>query len=90
PGYSAPWAGPGVPLKAIKWLMMRHRPFVLWPRPDAHLYRWLVLMLQNCTEAAYHVNKARMVRLAEYSRDCLRDLRAGTGIVYDDRQKGTL
>ena len=26
PGYSAPWAGPGVPLKAIKWLLMRHRP----------------------------------------------------------------
>ncbi len=90
PGYSAPWAGPGVPLKAIKWLMMRHRPFVLWPRPDAYLYRWLLLMLQNCTEAAYHVNKGRMVRLAEYSRDCLRDLRAATGIAYDDRQRGTL
>ena len=28
PGYSAPWAGPGIPLKALKWLMMRHRPFV--------------------------------------------------------------
>jgi len=26
PGYSAPWAGPGIPLKAIKWLLMRHRP----------------------------------------------------------------
>jgi len=90
PGYSAPWAGPGVPLKAIKWMMMRHRPFVLWPRADASLYRWLVLMLQNCTEAAYHVNKARMVRLAEYSRDCLRDLRDTTGITYEDRQKGTL
>ena len=23
PGYSAPWAGPGIPMKAIKWLMMR-------------------------------------------------------------------
>jgi len=22
PGYSAPWAGPGVPVKAIKWLLM--------------------------------------------------------------------
>ena len=21
PGYSCPWAGPGVPLKAVKWLL---------------------------------------------------------------------
>ncbi len=90
PGYSAPWAGPGVPTKAIKWLLMRHRPFVMWPRPDPQLLHWLRLMLANCTEAAYHVNKGRMVRLAEYSRDCLRDLRHETAITYDDRQAGTL
>jgi D-amino-acid dehydrogenase len=48
------------------------------------------MMLLNCTEAAYHTNKARMVRLAEYSRDCLRDLRDATGIAYDSRQQGTL
>ena len=28
PGYSSPWAGPGMPLKAIKWLLMRHGPLV--------------------------------------------------------------
>ena len=71
-------------------MLMRHRPFVMWPRPDPHLLHWLKLMLANCTEAAYHVNKGRMVRLAEYSRDCLRDLREETGIAYDDRQRGTL
>lgn len=90
PGYSAPWAAPGIPVKALKWLMMRHRPLVLWPQLDQGLYRWLGQMLANCTEAAYGVNKARMVRLAEYSRDCLRDLRAETGIAYDERTKGTL
>ena len=41
PGYSAPWAGPGIPIKAMKWLMMRHRPLVLWPQADGGLYRWL-------------------------------------------------
>jgi len=90
PGYSAPWAAPGIPMKALKWLMMRHRPLVLWPRLDHGLYRWLGQMLANCTEAAYTLNKTRMVRLAEYSRDCLRDLRAETGIVYDERSRGTL
>ncbi|WP_424814511.1 D-amino acid dehydrogenase [Roseococcus sp. YIM B11640] len=90
PGYSAPWAGPGVPIKALKWLMMRHRPFVVWPQADGGLYHWLMQMLANCTETAYTTNKSRMVRLAEYSRDVLRDLRAETGIQYDQRMKGTL
>jgi D-amino-acid dehydrogenase len=47
-------------------------------------------MLRNCTQARYRVNKARMLRLAEYSRDCLIALRADTGIRYDERSRGTL
>lgn len=90
PGYSAPWAGPGVPLKAVKWLLMTHRPLVIRPMLDPFMWRWMILMLRNCTEAAYHVNKARMVRLAEYSRDSLRSLRGEIAISYDDRQLGTL
>ncbi|HRP27824.1 MAG TPA: D-amino acid dehydrogenase [Burkholderiaceae bacterium] len=90
PGYSSPWAGPGVPLKAIKWLLMHHRPLVIRPRLDLGLVRWGLAMLRNCTAARYEVNKSRMVRLAEYSRDCLRDLRAQTGIRYDERMQGTL
>ncbi len=90
PGYSAPWAGPGVPLKALRWLLMRHRPFVIWPRADTQLAWWLAQMLANCTADAYRVNKARMVRLAEYSRDVLRELRTETSIDYDHREGGTL
>ncbi len=90
PGYSAPWAAPGVPLKAIRWLMMRYRPFVIWPMADKQLGLWLNQMLANCTEDAYRINKARMVRLAEYSRDVLRALRDDTGIAYDHRDRGTL
>ena len=90
PGYSAPWAGPGVPLKAIKWLLMQHRPLVIRPHLDLALIRWSVTMLRNCTTARYELNKGRMVRLAEYSRDCLRELRAQTGLHYDERMQGTL
>ncbi len=90
PGYSAPWAGPGVPLKAIQWMLMQHSPLVVWPLLDPAMWRWGASMLRNCTEARYAVNKARMVRLAEYSRDCLRALREDTGIQYDDRTQGTL
>ena len=90
PGYSAPWAGPGVPVKAIKWLLMRHRPLVIRPHLDLGLVRWGLAMLRNCTSARYEINKGRMVRLAEYSRDCLKELRAQTGIRYDERTQGTL
>ena len=90
PGYSAPWAAPGVPLKAIGWMLMRHSPVVIRPSMDPALWRWLAMMLRNCTAARYRINKTRMVRLAEYSRDCLRELRADTGIEYDQRSRGTI
>jgi D-amino-acid dehydrogenase len=90
PGYASPWAAPGVPRKAIKWMLMKHAPLVLRPRPDPDMAIWLGQMLRNCTTVRYRVNKSRMVRLAEYSRDKLIELRADTGITYDDRQAGTL
>ena len=90
PGYSAPWAGPGVPVKAIKWMLMRHSPLVIWPLLDPAMWRWGAAMLANCTERAYALNKSRMVPIAEYSRDCLKALRAETGIAYDERALGTL
>ena len=90
PGYSAPWAGPGVPLKAIKWMLMKHRPLVIRPSFDPALWRWGLAMLRNCTQQRYVINKSRMVRLAEYSRDCLKELRATTGLEYDERMQGTV
>ncbi len=90
PGMSAPWAAPDTPRKAILWMMMRHRPLVFWPVPDRALLDWVTRFLGNCNAEAYARNKGRMVRLAEYSRDKLRDLRALTGISYDDGQRGLL
>ena len=90
PGYSSPWAGPGVPIKAIKWMLMTHSPLVIWPLLDAAMWRWGWSMLMNCTERAYRLNKSRMVPIAEYSRDCLKQLRADTGVAYDERTQGTL
>ena len=90
PGYSAPWAGPGVPMKAVKWLLMQHSPLVVRPALDPEMWRWMFQMLANCNQKSYETNKGRMVRLAEYSRDCLVQLRADTGIAYDERTQGTL
>ena len=90
PGYSAPWAAPGIPLKAMKWLFQRHAPLIIQPQIDWRKLNWMARMLRNCTEARYEVNKGRMVRLAEYSRDSLTQIRTETGIEFDNRQQGTL
>jgi D-amino-acid dehydrogenase len=90
PGYSSPWAGPGVPVKAIKWLLMRHGPLVIWPKLDPVMWVWGLMLLRNCTAERYAINKSRMIPIAEYSRDCLRALRAEIGIKYDERSQGTL
>src|SRR5258706_249464 len=90
PGFSAPWAAPGLPLKAVKWLSMTLRPLVIRPRPDPAMLAWGLRLLRNCTAARYERNKGRMLRLAHYSRDCLDALRAETGIAYDQRMQGTL
>jgi D-amino-acid dehydrogenase len=90
PGYASPWAGPGVPIKAIKWLLMKHGPLVLRPKLDPAMWAWLIKMLRNCTSVRYAVNKSRMIPLAEYSRDCLRALRVAEAIRYDERCRGTL
>ncbi|WP_337187497.1 D-amino acid dehydrogenase [Phenylobacterium sp.] len=90
PGYASPWAGPGIPQKAIRWLFMRHAPLILRPQMDGQTLGWLFALLRNCTEARYAVNKARMVRLATYSRDQMEELRGTVEIDYDARAQGTL
>ena len=90
PGYSTPWAAPGIPLKALRWMFQRHAPLSIRPDGSLHQLKWMAAMLLNCSPERYDINKERMLRLAEYSRDCLRTLRAETGIQYEQRTGGTL
>jgi len=89
-GYASPWAGPGIPLKAIRWLLMVDGPLVIRPMLDPRMWLWGLRLLGNCTTRAYAINKSRMVRVAEYSRDKMIELRAATGIAYEGREQGTL
>lgn len=88
-GYTSPWAAPGVPLKALEWLFEKDAPLFIQPIDGLRAHRWLWQMLRNCTAARYAVNKARMVRMSHYSRDCINELAAATGIDYEGRQLGT-
>lgn len=90
PGYASPWAAPGLPWKAIKWLLQRHSPLSM--RLDGTLWQWQWVgrLLRECTAERYDLNKERMVRLAEYSRDCLRQWRTELDLQYEGRALGTL
>lgn len=90
PGYSTPWAAPGIPIKAVKWMFQQHAPLAINLDGSAWQLRWMAQMLKNCNPASYNINKERMTRVAEYSRDCLRALRQDTNIHYEHRSKGTL
>lgn len=90
PGYAAPWAAPGIPFKALKWLFQQHAPLSVRPDGTWFQLQWVARMLRNCTQARYAENKARMVALAEYSRDQLRALRSEIDLPYEGRSLGTL
>lgn len=90
PGYSTPWAAPGIPFKAVKWMFQHHAPLAINLDGSIWQLQWMAQMLKNCNPQSYAVNKERMMRVAEYSRDCLRELRKDTGIHYENRAKGTL
>jgi len=89
-GMTSPWAAPGIPKKAVKWLFMRHRPLFIWPMVSPTMWNWGARMLLNCNAEAYRRNKSRMVRISNYSRDVLTDLMAEVPLEFDQREKGTL
>ena len=90
PGYSTPWAMPGLPFKVAKWMTSKHSPLIIRPRFDTAMFRFMGELLANCSEKAYDINKSRMLRIAEYARDKIDALRNETGITYDGDQKGLI
>jgi D-amino-acid dehydrogenase len=88
--HATPWAGPGTPWKALKWLGQIDAPLLLHLRLDPQLAAWLVRFLANCRTSRVRLNTARALRLALYSREQLAVLRDETGIRYDLLQRGIL
>ncbi|MEO9523469.1 D-amino acid dehydrogenase [Marinobacter alexandrii] len=89
--YSTPWGAPGVPMKAIKWMMQDISPLYFdVKRFDANTISWMMKMLAQCSSRAFDVNKERMLRVARYSAECFRELNTELDLDYDVRMKGTL
>lgn len=91
PCHAEPWANPSTPFKALKWLGHEDAPLIFrLTRYDPALWVWLMQFLRNCTPGRVRMNTERTLRVAIYSRACLQELRAETGIQYDQQTRGIL
>lgn len=83
PGYVTPWAAPGMPAKVLRNLFGRHAAVRLtWPISAAEL-AWVWRWWQHCEPADYAANRARLQRLAFYSRERLHEISAHFQLDYE-------
>lgn len=83
PGYVTPWASPGMPGKVAKYLFSQHAPVKLaLPLTGADL-AWMWKWFRACKLETYVANRARLQRLAFYSRERLHELTNQLQLDYD-------
>lgn len=90
PSQAEPWNAPGVGWKVLKWLGKEDAPLLLRPRAIPGMVGWGLRFLRHATKEGYAHATAVNVRLARYSLDTLREVRAETGITYDEETRGTM
>jgi D-amino-acid dehydrogenase len=88
--HAEPWANPGAPRTILKWLGSEDAPLLFRLRADPRQWRWGLQFLVECLPSRTRRNTLQCLRLALYSRDCLRTLRAATAIEYDQLARGIL
>jgi len=90
PSGASPWASPQLPGLAARWLLRGDGPLKVRPSAGLATWRWAGQVLAQCTAERFEANRRRLVRLANYSRDRLRGLRAETGLDYDAQSLGVM
>jgi D-amino-acid dehydrogenase len=83
PGYVTPWAAPGMRLKVLRSLLSTHGAIkVRWPLTVRDL-RWMSHWQRACKLETYLANRARMQRLAFYSRTRLHEISEARELSYE-------
>ncbi|MDM0119152.1 D-amino acid dehydrogenase [Variovorax arabinosiphilus] len=83
PGYVTPWAAPGMRLKVLRSLLSTHGAIkVRWPLAVRDL-RWMAHWQRACRLETYLANRARMQRLAFYSRTRLHEISEARELSYE-------
>ena len=88
--HAEPWANPGAPRKILGWLGREDAPLLFRLRADPYQWRFGLAFLRECLPWRTRRNTVQCLKLALYSRDCLRALRAATGLAYDQQERGIL
>ena len=88
--YSEPWANPQAPLKILRWLNQPDAPLLFKPKWDLNQWRWALSFLRECLPGRLAQNVKAMVRLAQYSRDTLAELRLSQDLKYDALERGII
>ncbi|HSV52515.1 MAG TPA: D-amino acid dehydrogenase [Burkholderiaceae bacterium] len=83
PGYVTPWAAPGMRAKVLQYLFSRHAPVkIRWPLSARDL-GWMWQWWRACQLDTYLANRARLQRLAFYSRERLHHVTENRRLEYD-------
>jgi len=83
PGYVTPWAAPGMPRKVLSHLLSRHAPVTLALPLSGSELAWMWKWWRACRLETYLANRARLQRLAFYSRERLHHTTAEQQLAYD-------
>ncbi|OEJ68055.1 D-amino acid dehydrogenase [Magnetovibrio blakemorei] len=88
--HGEPLAAPGVVAKALKWLGRTDAPLLFRLRLDPALWSWTLQFLSNSTEPKFWKNAERVLRLALYSRERMRETLKHETLAFDHQSKGIL
>jgi len=90
PSGASPWASPRLPTLVLRWMLRGDSPLKVRLGLDPQTWRWMAQILGQCAARRFETNRRRLTRLANYSRDLLRDLRAEIRLDYDAKSSGVL
>ncbi len=88
--HAEPWANPEAPAKILKWIWRDDAPLLFRLRMDPRQWAWGAQFLLECLPPRMRRNISDIANMSQYSRASLRELRAETGIEYDQRELGIL
>ena len=89
-GHAEPWAKPSVLPKILRWLGREDAPLAFRARLDWAQWAWGLRFVLECLPGRFERNCRALAGLAQYSRDCLRELREKAGLRYDELSRGIL
>jgi D-amino-acid dehydrogenase len=89
-GHAEPWAKPSVLPKILRWIGREDAPLLFRARLDWAQWMWGLRFVRECLPGRFERNCRALAGLAQYSRDCLRELREKAGLRYDHLSRGIL